>query len=121
MQKGDPQAAPCLLRGDQNPRSKSSAKLERLLLPTRSMTRRMFAELSPSSEVLLSPTSAPAPQSWVVAAALVRWHLICFSMDEATRAPVAIYDDSVGTVLVRSAAEFEQVDRFTPIDLFDTP
>ncbi|MEJ6509608.1 MAG: hypothetical protein QNL76_09505 [Octadecabacter sp.] len=42
-------------------------------------------------------------------------------MDEATRAPVAIYDGSVGTVLVRSAAEFEQVDRFTPIDLFDTP
>ena len=85
------------------------------------MTRRMCAELSPSSEVLLSPTSAPAPQSWLVATALVRWHLICFSMDEATRAPVSIYDDSVGTVLVRSAAEFEQVDRFTPIDLFDTP
>ena len=66
---------PVCLGGDQNLRSKLSAKLERLLLPTRSMTRRMFAELSPSSEVLLSPISAPAPQSWVVAAALVRWQM----------------------------------------------
>ena len=66
---------PVCLRYDQNLRSKLSAKLERLLLPTRSMTRRMFAELSPSSEVLLSPISAPAPQSWAVAAALVRWQM----------------------------------------------
>jgi hypothetical protein len=66
---------PVCLRYDQNLRSKFSAKLERLLVPTRSMTRRMFAEPSPSSEVLLSPTSAPAPQSWVVAAALVRWQI----------------------------------------------
>ena len=66
---------PVCLRYDQNLRSKLSAKLERLLVPTRSMTRRMSAELSPSSEVLLSPISAPAPQSWVVAAALVRWQM----------------------------------------------
>ena len=66
---------PVCLSGDQKLRSKLSAKLERLLVPTRSMTRRMCAELSPSSEVLLSPISAPAPQSWVVAAALVRWQM----------------------------------------------
>jgi hypothetical protein len=32
----------------------------------------MFAELSPSSELLLSPISAPVPQSWVVVAVVVR-------------------------------------------------
>jgi hypothetical protein len=66
---------PVCLRYDQKLQSKLSAKFELLLLPTRSMTSRMFAELSPSSEVLLSPISAPAPQSWVVATALVRWQI----------------------------------------------
>jgi hypothetical protein len=42
------------------------------------------------------------------------YRLICFGTDEATRSPVAIYDDSVGTVWVRSAAEFED-GRFTPL------
>lgn len=42
------------------------------------------------------------------------YRLICFGTDEATRAPVAIYDDSVGTVWVRSSAEFED-GRFTPL------
>jgi len=44
------------------------------------------------------------------------YRLICFGTDEATRTPVAIYDDSIGTVWVRAAAEFEQVERFAPLD-----
>ena len=63
---------PVCLSGDQNMCSRFSTTFERLLLPTRSTTKRMFAELSPSSELLLSPISAPVPQSWVVVAVVVR-------------------------------------------------
>lgn len=44
------------------------------------------------------------------------YRLISYGTDEATRAPVAIYDDAYGTVWVRVAAEFDD-GRFTPLDL----
>ncbi|MCF2872085.1 DUF1653 domain-containing protein [Octadecabacter sp. G9-8] len=47
------------------------------------------------------------------------YRLISFGTDEATRTPVAIYDDQFGTVWVRAAAEFEQVERFAPLDPSD--
>jgi hypothetical protein len=42
------------------------------------------------------------------------YRLVCYGTDEATRTPVAIYDDSIGTVWVRNAAEFDD-GRFSPL------
>ena len=42
------------------------------------------------------------------------YRLLCYGTDEATRGPVAIYDDAVGTVWVRAAGEFDD-GRFTPL------
>ena len=53
---------PVCFSGHQNLCSTLNTTFERLLLPTRSITKRMFAELSPSSELPLSPISAPVPQ-----------------------------------------------------------
>ena len=63
---------PVYLSGHQNLCSTLNTTFERLLLPTRSTTKRMFAELSPSSELLLSPISAPAPKLSLVVVAIVR-------------------------------------------------
>jgi len=43
------------------------------------------------------------------------YRLLCYGTQEADRTPVAIYDDAVGTVWVRSADEFDD-GRFTPLD-----
>ena len=43
------------------------------------------------------------------------YRLLCYGVAEADRSPVAIYDDAVGTVWVRAAAEFDD-GRFTPLD-----
>lgn len=66
------------------------------------MTRRMFAELSPSSEVLLSPISAPAPQSWVVAAALVRWQMKRGANDSCVLLSATVSASNAQTISGRS-------------------
>lgn len=48
------------------------------------------------------------------------YRLISYGTLEADRTAVAIYDDAVGTVWVRAAAEFED-GRFTPLDQLDAP
>lgn len=42
------------------------------------------------------------------------YRLLCYGVAEADRSAVAIYDDAVGTVWVRAAAEFDD-GRFTPL------
>ena len=42
------------------------------------------------------------------------YRLLTYGVNEADRTSVAIYDDAVGTVWVRAAAEFED-GRFTPL------
>lgn len=42
------------------------------------------------------------------------YRLLSYGTDEATRKPVAIYDDRFGTVWVRVATEFDD-GRFTPL------
>ena len=62
----------------------------------------MFVELSPSSEVPLSPISAPPPQSWVVAAALVRWQMKRGANDSCVLLSATVSASNAQTISGRS-------------------
>ncbi len=47
------------------------------------------------------------------------YRLLGYGVLEADRSPVAIYDDIDGTVWVRDADEFDEIDRFSPVVLVD--
>ena len=47
------------------------------------------------------------------------YRLLGYGVLEADRSPVAIYDDIDGTVWVRDADEFNEIDRFSPVVLVD--
>ena len=101
--KGRPESRPPVcFSGHQNLCSRLNTTFERLLLPTRSITKRMFAELSPSSEVLLSPISAPAPQFWVVVAVVVRSQMKRGANDSCALLPATVSASNAQTISGRS-------------------
>ena len=78
----------------------------------KSLFSRMIGQSEPVAETPPAPVAGWAPTHRHRKGGLYR--LLGHGVDEATRGPVAIYDDAEGTTWVRSLVEFED-GRFTPL------
>ena len=77
----------------------------------------LFARTPPAEGDSPPPPSPLAREGWQATHQHKKggyYRLIAYGTNEADRTPVAIYDDAVGTIWVRAAAEFDD-GRFTPL------